>query len=118
MRCKPGDLAVCIAPDNLGALVRVIRTATSEEQYEGEDWLCENLSPMKDCLTRQTDPAGCFGVMFDTDLRPIRDPGEDAKDETLDWLPVPERESELTEELVHAFEREFLLQYIQRMERT
>jgi hypothetical protein len=25
-------------------------------------------------------------------LRPIRDPGDDAQDETLSWLPVPSRE--------------------------
>jgi hypothetical protein len=28
----------------------------------------------------------------DEALRPIRDPGEDARDQTLDWLPVPTKE--------------------------
>ena len=28
-------------------------------------------------------------IWADRDLRPIRDPGEDAQDETLQWLPVP-----------------------------
>lgn len=27
--------------------------------------------------------------VYDGALRPIRDPGEDAQDETLSWLPVP-----------------------------
>ena len=30
----------------------------------------------------------------DARLRPIRDPGDDAKDETLSWLPVPSTEKE------------------------
>ncbi len=33
-----------------------------------------------------------FGVMPDHALRPIRDPGDDATDETLQWLPVPSKE--------------------------
>lgn len=28
-------------------------------------------------------------AIHDQNLRPIRDPGEDAQDETLSWLPVP-----------------------------
>lgn len=39
-------------------------------------------------------PAGTMIWMDDYDLRPIIDPGDDATDETLTWLPVPSRESE------------------------
>ena len=28
-------------------------------------------------------------AVYDGVLRPIRDPGEDAQDETLSWVPVP-----------------------------
>ena len=38
----------------------------------------------------------CMGDMHpyakDSQLRPIRDPGDDARDETLEWLPVPSRD--------------------------
>jgi hypothetical protein len=33
-----------------------------------------------------------YGFVLDFQLRPIRDPGDDAQDETLDWLPVPTKE--------------------------
>lgn len=88
MRCKPGDLAVIVRADNDPECIGRIVTVLALRFAMGEPgW--------------QVDPphfwhngAGQrFEVMWhDDDLRPIRDPGEDAQDETLQWLPVPERE--------------------------
>jgi hypothetical protein len=39
-------------------------------------------------------PAGTIVYAMDSILRPIRDPGDDAQDETLSWLPVPSTEKE------------------------
>jgi hypothetical protein len=59
-------------------------------------WVFEFLGKPKSVLI-----AGPLGVMTrmarfaqcqDKWLKPIRDPGEDARDETLEWLPVPSRE--------------------------
>jgi hypothetical protein len=33
-----------------------------------------------------------WDCVADACLRPIRDPGDDASDETLEWLPVPSRD--------------------------
>lgn len=38
---------------------------------------------------------GSMRVAPDSYIRPLRDPGEDAQDETLSWLPVPSTEKEV-----------------------
>jgi hypothetical protein len=40
------------------------------------------------------DPNGALVEAADSSLRPIRDPGEDAQDETLLWKQVPQPEKE------------------------
>jgi len=84
MNCKPGDLAVVVritdprAKKHLGRIVRV----TQMLPLGGEPlWWFE---PVIDE----------FVLAHDSSLRPIRDPGDDAQDETLQWLPVPSREKE------------------------
>jgi hypothetical protein len=98
MNCKPGDLAVIVASDfqqNIGRLVQVIRADTV--YCFGPEWECECLSSV---YVEDNDITGeCFGEFWanagravsipDADLRPIRDPGDDARDESLLWLPVP-----------------------------
>lgn len=93
MNCKPGDLAVIAwAPPStdklIGCIVRLTTRApdaaphpwrqidlTVVWNYEGErlrannGWLVETLN--------------------DYCLRPIRNPGDDARDESLSWLPAP-----------------------------
>lgn len=79
MNCKPGDLAVVVRLTNedlrpyLGRIVTCVRLG---------DMDCWETAPM-------LEPYRC---VYDGALIPIRDPGDDAKDETLSWLPVPSRE--------------------------
>lgn len=95
MNVKPGDLAYTVAPYVVcgrGYVVRVIRLAAEVEvfglarftQPPGRiAWVCEG-SVMMD--------TGFFEPMTAIDdacLRPLRDPGEDAVDETLLSLPAP-----------------------------
>lgn len=81
LRCKPGDLVI-----NVGGL----------QECRGEIYLV--LRPCDLEIYRPFGPAWIVehqGEEFhaqDKHLRPIRDPGEDAQDETLDWLPVPQQE--------------------------
>jgi len=87
MNCKPGDLAIVVrkgkdakCPPLLGAIVRI-----------------DVASPIwSDCW--MTSPKiidardGCIVHVQDAHLRPIRDPGDDAVDETLLRLPSPRQE--------------------------
>ena len=84
MNCKPGDLAVVVSqskhkcPPQMGAIVVI------GEGMWGNCWRT---------LPATIDPRDGREVAIpDSHLRPIRDPGDDARDETLDWLPVPTRE--------------------------
>ena len=87
MNCKPGDLAVQVGTFGsfnkyLGAIVECV----SFSMESGEPvWRVKPLVP--------SDP-GIIDECHDKHLRPIRDPGDDAIDETLTWLPVPSRERE------------------------
>jgi hypothetical protein len=103
MNCKPGDLAVIIRDritENIGLLVEVQDDLDSHWQDDPcPHWLV--VSRGKPLLSRLYDdgaPIGEFEYAMDAyvpdaDLRPIRDPGDDAQDETLDWLPVPSKET-------------------------
>jgi hypothetical protein len=83
MNCKPGDLAVIVRKSKLiGLLVNVVGPALDGELGV---WTVEPLRPIP-C------PAAGGWKCADHNLRPIRDPGEDARDETLNWLPVPTKE--------------------------
>jgi hypothetical protein len=87
MNCKPGDLAVIVqsppeVAHNIGKIVQVTTTTTS---WDGV--LCWRLKePFPDVVCGV--PGTCYGIA-DAHLRPIRDPGDDARDQTLSWLPVP-----------------------------
>lgn len=85
MNCKPGDLAVifrCCYPRNVGKLVQVI---DSHRCSTGE-WRIKALGEL-DTNYGDTVRAGQICWADDCDLKPIRDPGEDAKDEMLRPLP-------------------------------
>jgi hypothetical protein len=109
MNCKPGDLAVIVfdgeAPQNIGRFVTVIELF--DRPIPGWD----DVGPSWTVLPRTSLVS--VGVDYSTGeimnpfeahtdecqmpdkwLRPIRDPGDDAVDETLLWLPVPNREQE------------------------
>lgn len=107
MNCKPGDLAVIVGKHalNVNRLVNVLRTYKGEliegiEYYVEPGihyWVIESAgaSPL---MSRMEfgPPIPCkLHVARDASLRPIRDPGDDATDQTLEWLPVPSRETEV-----------------------
>lgn len=81
MNCKPGDLAIVIRDcdgHHQGKIVTVVDGACRPSH-----WLTD---------PKLIDPSGLLVEAHDSDLRPIRDPGDDAVDETLLWLPLPTKE--------------------------
>ena len=52
----------------------------------GVHWFCESQTPI---FHTRSGRLINVGLVADVNLRPIRDPGDDAQDETLSWLPVP-----------------------------
>ncbi len=97
MRCKAGDLAVVVndpeSPRNNGKLVKIEGRADDNEAPF--DWECTPLSTMYFLVGGRVDAGEVGCALFrDSELRPLRDPGDDVRDETLDWLPVPAKEAE------------------------
>lgn len=88
MNCKPGDLAVQVSCYGDGRYIgQLYRCLSSFIDGDGEPrWRVEPLS--------RTLPKWVAPECDDKHLRPIRDPGEDAVDETLLWLPSPSRTKE------------------------
>jgi hypothetical protein len=84
MNCKPGDLAMYVGlnQEYIGHVVTVVSptTADSPLAVDGPWWHVE------------PKIGGKYSRTSDASLRPIRDPGDDAVDETLLWLPSPKRE--------------------------
>lgn len=90
MNCKPGDLAVVVRthPDErqaaIGKIVRIVSLAPTHQAA----WTVDPPVTVPWCGRRVT-----LQHVEDAALRPIRDPGDDARDETLEWLPVPTKET-------------------------
>ncbi len=87
MNCKQGDLALIIsathAPQHIGKVVTCVRLHT----IDGIDYW--------EIARTLDNPGGIpYWAVADRRLRPISDPGDDARDETLEWLPVPSREGQ------------------------
>lgn len=87
MNCKEGDLAIIVSSEagNEGKIVRCIRFIGKVHGWDGSDrWKIDQ------------ELVGVFGgrtmTCRDSRMRPLRNPGEDAKDETLLWKPVPSRD--------------------------
>lgn len=79
MRCRPGDLAVitrCYFPHERVHIGKIVQCVCIGVDGSDPIWI---VSPQI---------LDYYGVV-DSCLTPIRDPGEDAQDETLSWLPVP-----------------------------
>lgn len=92
MNCKPGDLAVIVNGENAGRLVTVLAVS----QYHGAGfWYVEihGRPGTGTWIGTKTRGIDNFGHISDSRLRPIRDPGEEAEDETLQWIPSPHKES-------------------------
>lgn len=104
MRCKAGDLAVVVEGQlSAGRVVRCLRLIRPGEVHpsrngrmmqvpgvlNGPAWLIEGWVFLEGIDGKNYE---CC-IAPDRALRPIRDPGDDARDETLDWLPVPAKET-------------------------
>lgn len=99
MNCKQGDLAVFVRSmaGNDGLIVRCLRLADEHDKSNwGHErsieqlWLVDKMVKKVGSETGRPFPAAPLAE--DAFLRPIRDPGDDATDETLTWLPVPRKE--------------------------
>lgn len=82
MNCKPGDLAIVVdsADGDQTFLGRVLTTVLLIDHKDGRAaWLTEPILK---------DPRDGVSILWlDTSLKPIRDPGDDAVDESKAWLP-------------------------------
>lgn len=101
MNCKQGDLAVVIKSEsgNEGRIVRLVRLHSSTtHDLDGIPVLSKNKGPrwVLDVPLTTMMPSGRIVPLYtfpDASLRPIRDPGDDAQDESKAWLPpVPTEE--------------------------
>lgn len=101
--CRPGDLARIVGPRLYGHLVEVLY-ATPAHRFALPDghwhagrsrqglWVVRLLGkPIEVRLDGGDTRLAQYASMPDSALRPIRDPGEDAKDEML--RPLPEEVS-------------------------
>lgn len=89
LRCKPGDLCVIVSATNPKNRNRFVTVLPGEPRsIEGYDcWLVSSPTPL--AVLSPDGSAGYQAWVPDAWMRPIRDPGEDAQDETLTWKPVP-----------------------------
>lgn len=90
MNCKPGDLAVVVRSYRgyEGRIVRCVRLVGIIDWVKvgsQPTWLVDPPFPVSDAPH----------LIADCQLRPINNPGADAQDESLSWLPVPSREKDL-----------------------
>ena len=89
MNCKQGDLAIVVEAHGSfrSAVGRIVRCEALSAKHSAA-WVVD--PPL-------TIQVGIGHVLHceavgDECLRPIRDPGDDAVDETLSWVPVPVRD--------------------------
>jgi hypothetical protein len=88
MNCKPNDLAVVVKLCDVSGDYLLGRIFKLTEHYtEGGTVYWEYEGPVL-----QT-PWGTLAALADDNLKPLRDPGDDAQDETLQWAPSPTKES-------------------------
>jgi hypothetical protein len=91
MNCKPGDLAYitrAFCPENVGLVVIVLDEGCPFRDY-GWCWLTKSASPMANIRSDTGERAdhSCYAPVPDAHLRPIRPQSDDARDESLVWLP-------------------------------
>lgn len=102
MNCKPGDLAIRIRCEKddyipVGSIVRCIKLYPGRIQVRNKNeviFYSDNVWAIEWNGKTFSERGYQLGVP-DGHLRPILDPGDDAQDETLSWLPVP-RNDEVT----------------------
>lgn len=111
MNCKPNDLAVVVKATHyqhvLGRVVTTLNTIPPGIDYKcpngfshlplnkkfGVWWMCKFQNPIAVLMSNGKWRDTFYAPVPDDFLRPIRDPGDDATDETLEWLPVPVKET-------------------------
>jgi hypothetical protein len=93
MNCKPGDMAVIVEatnPHNRNRIVEVLEFPGRQGQA-GWMWMVECVTPLYVIKVTGSgrEPAGSLHRCYVPDawMRPIRDPGEQARDEMLRPLP-------------------------------
>lgn len=89
MNCKPGDLAYIVRSEE-GNSRRFVTVEFDSRRRDHNDhwWVCTSTSDVfsyRDGMIR----AGQKFLVADSTLRPIRDPGDDAVDETIQRLGKP-----------------------------
>lgn len=96
LNCKPDDLAIIVKAhraENLGKIVQCRKLLPLADFKIGgpieNAWLVD-IDGKGPCQYARS--LGYDACIPDANLRPIRDPGDDAQDETLQWLPVPTTE--------------------------
>jgi hypothetical protein len=88
MNCKQGDLAIIVRGGNLGRLVQVIEPSDPLWAEAPDWWYVEVLGPP---AIGGGGVLSNFGHISDKHLKPLR--GEPGEDETLQWTPVPHKET-------------------------
>lgn len=91
MNCRPNQMAMVVRGEpreNLGRVVKVLeRVGNPFELLLGYVlWTYEGELSMGDGTRAEAVADDC--------LRPLKDPGEDARDETLSWLDIPTQQGE------------------------
>lgn len=87
MNCKQGDLAIVVKSMN-GHEGKIVKCMRFVGKVHG--WQCDDRWEIDQHL--QGFLGGWTNTASDSCLRPIRDPGNDATDETLEWLSVPKKQ--------------------------
>lgn len=84
MNCEKGDLAIVVrsVAGNAGRIVRVVGWLGLVPGYTADDyWRVDCASPL------YNKTGDLVSWLSDGQMRPIRDPGDDATDESKAWLP-------------------------------
>ena len=85
MNCRPGDLAIIVRVECASEqwfIGRIVRCVAAFQRLGGTCWTIE---------TPLYGPDGTkYTAAFDRSLKPLRDPGDDARDESFSWCPAPE----------------------------
>lgn len=85
LNCRPGDLARVVTPGPFQD--KIIRVTRVDQYFRGRAIWGYEPPHFEFAIGVQTG-------FFDDVLRPIRDPGDDARDETLSWLDIPVKQGE------------------------
>lgn len=88
MNCKQHDIAIIVrvfADEFTWAVGKVVRCKSAERINGLDGWILE------DGISPSQESCRVWMWVADRCLKPIRDHGDDAKDETLSWRDVPQK---------------------------